>query len=162
WSPPQALGRAADYVEQPAIGFGSDGTALLSWLTRMGAGGLPIKAGHNNDGYAGRLATLSGGIASLRRTLPDSLAPPPAVYARARTLLRTAGFATDHGGQVTAAYGADGTVVVAFARSREVGRRSVREVDAFVARPRRGFGPRLIVGPQNGFTNIAAAVNRAG
>src|SRR5436190_19850014 len=68
WSPPQALGRAADYVEQPAIGFGSDGT----------------------------------------------------------------------------------------------GRRSVREVDAFVARPRRGFGPRLIVGPQNGFTNIAAAVNRAG
>jgi len=95
WSPAASVGPVADYVEQPSIAFWPDGVGALGWLTRRqpaGAGGLPgaisVTYKGGNDGFAGHVGVVAPSAApALVRSVPDSLAAPPALYGHDRALV---------------------------------------------------------------------------
>lgn len=107
WSAPVNVGPPSDYVMSPALAFAPSGAGFASWLVRAqpaGADGLPgavsVKAGPDNDGIGGRLATLgaSGGPSRLVRT-HDTIAAGPALDAGGRgVVLRTLVLGSDPSG----------------------------------------------------------------
>jgi hypothetical protein len=82
WSAPRDVSGTYTRVTAPFAGFGSGGTALLSWSEHVArpGGALPLART--------RLATLlrDGSVAD-RGTLPGGLATPPQVYGRDRTVI---------------------------------------------------------------------------
>lgn len=81
WSDPVSTGPTADTIFAPAIGFGGDGSALLTWNTDRTVFG-------RSDTVVGQRATRAGGgEVAYRGPVRGELPAAPAAYGATRTVL---------------------------------------------------------------------------